>query len=227
MGEPTRVVGRRERRRTGRKELSRQDILDAAEHVFGLKGYHEASLQEIAERAEFSTSALYRFFDNKEALFIGVLARRGDDLMQGMRDLFALSCPPHQKLHQFVDYAISFYHQHPNYGRLFLRSSSTAAPNLESTVEAEGYHRLQEARTLLTQLFLEGQNCGEFVSGDPAVLARLFIGLITAYLAADSKIMGDDADMRDVHDGMPLEHFHVILDRTLALPSDAARENHH
>ena len=65
------------------------------------------------------------------------------------------------------------------------------------------------------------------MSGDPAVLARLFIGLITSYLAADSQIMGDDADMRDVHEGMPLEHFHVILDRTLALPSDAAREIHH
>ena len=87
------MVGQRERRRTGRKELSRQDILDAAEHVFGQKGYHEASLQEIAERAEFSTSALYRFFDNKEALFIGVLARRGDDFMLGMRELFALPSP--------------------------------------------------------------------------------------------------------------------------------------
>jgi AcrR family transcriptional regulator len=218
MGEPIRLAGQKERRRNGRKELSRQDILDAAEHVFGLKGYHEASLQEIAERAEFSTSALYRFFDNKEMLFIEVLARRGDDLMQGMRQLFTLSCTPRQKLHQFVDYAISFYHQHPNYGRLFLRSSSTAAPNLECTVEAEGYHRLLEARTLLTQLFLEGQRCGEFVSGDPAVLARLFIGLITAYLAADLEIMRDDADVRDVHVGMPLEHFHSILDHTFALP---------
>lgn len=216
MGEPTREASQRERRRTGRKELSRQDILDAAEEVFGLKGYHEASLQEIAERAEFSTSALYRFFENKEALFIGVLARRGDDFMQGMRTCFALHCPPRQKLHQFVDYAISFYHQHPNYGRLFLRSSSTAAPNLESTVEAEGYHRLQEARTLLAQLFLEGR--GEFVPGDPAVLARLFIGLITAYLAADPLIMRDDADVRDVHEGLLLEQFHTILDRTFALP---------
>ncbi|HEV2173872.1 MAG TPA: helix-turn-helix domain-containing protein [Nitrospira sp.] len=72
MEEPTKIAGQKERRRNGRKELSRQDILDAAEHVFGLKGYHEASLQEIAERAEFSTSALYRFFDNKEALFLSI-----------------------------------------------------------------------------------------------------------------------------------------------------------
>lgn len=113
MGEPAWVASQRERRRNGLKELSRQDILDAAEYVFGLKGYHEASLQEIAERAEFSTSALYRFFDNREALFIGVLARRGDDFMQGMRGLFALSCPPRQKLHQFVDYAISLTTQSP------------------------------------------------------------------------------------------------------------------
>lgn len=123
MGEPTRMAGQKERRRNGRKELGQQDILDAAEYVFGLKGYHEASLHEIAQRAEFSTSALYHFFDNKEALFIGVLARRGDDLMQGMRELFALNCPPRQKLHQFVDYAISFYRQHPNYATCFLENS--------------------------------------------------------------------------------------------------------
>jgi AcrR family transcriptional regulator len=218
MGEPGKVAGQRERRRTGRKELSRQDILDAAEYVFGLKGYHEASLQEIAERAEFSTSALYRFFDNKEALFIGVLARRGDDFMQEMRELFSLDFPPRQKLHQFVDLVISFYHQHPSYGRLFLRSSSTAAPNLESTVEAEGYHRLQEARILLSQLFLDGQRCKEFVGGDPAVLARLFIGLITAYLAADPEIMGDDADVREVHEGMPLERLRAIVEHIFATP---------
>jgi AcrR family transcriptional regulator len=218
MDESGKITGQRERRRTGRKELSRQDILDAAEHVFGLKGYHEASLQEIAERAEFSTSALYRFFDNKDALFIGVLARRGDDFMQEMRKLFSFDFPPRQKLDQFVDLVISFYHQHPNYGRLFLHSSSTAAPNLESTIEAEGYHRLQEARLLLSQLFLEGQRCKEFVGGDPAVLARLFIGLITAYLAADPEIMGDDADVRDVHEGMPLERFRAMVDHTFALP---------
>lgn len=47
MGEPIRVAGQRERRRNGRKELSRQDILDAAEHVFGLKGYHV----ELSHRA--------------------------------------------------------------------------------------------------------------------------------------------------------------------------------
>ena len=212
MAEPIKTTGRRERRRNGRQEISKQDILDAAEQVFGLKGYHEATIQEIAEQAEFSTSALYRFFESKEALFIGVLARRGDDLVQGLRERCALDGLPHWKLHEIVDYCISFYRQHPNYGRLFLRSSSTAAPNLESTVEAEGYARLQESRALLTQLFLEGQKSGEFVHGDPAVLARLFIGLITAYLAADPKIMGDDADVRDVHEGIPLEQLHDILE---------------
>ena len=77
---------------------------------------------------------------------------------------------------------------------------------------------MQEARILLAQLFLEGQHCKEFVDGDPAVLARLFIGLITAYLAADPEIMGDDIDVLDVHEGMSLEQFCTILDHTFSLP---------
>jgi hypothetical protein len=56
MQEPTKGAGQKEQRHHGRKELGRQDILSTAEHVFGLQGFHEASLQAIAERAAFSTA---------------------------------------------------------------------------------------------------------------------------------------------------------------------------
>jgi AcrR family transcriptional regulator len=86
MQEPTKGADQKAQSHHGRKELSRQDLLSTAEHVFGLQGFHEDSLQAIAVRATFSTGALYRFFDHQEALFTGVLARRGDDLLQGLRE---------------------------------------------------------------------------------------------------------------------------------------------
>lgn len=48
---------RRAERRALRQDVSRTQVLDAAEEVFGQKGFHEATLKEVAELAEFSTDA--------------------------------------------------------------------------------------------------------------------------------------------------------------------------
>ena len=50
-------------------------ILDAAQHVFLEKGYHSASIDEIAEIAPASKPTIYSYFHGKEALFAAVVAR--------------------------------------------------------------------------------------------------------------------------------------------------------
>lgn len=44
-------------------------VLDAAFEVFTEKGFHVATVDEIAERAGVGKGTLYRYFSNKEALF--------------------------------------------------------------------------------------------------------------------------------------------------------------
>jgi len=47
----------------------RQAIVDAAGQVFSERGYHAASMEEIAARVGITAAALYRHFPNKYALF--------------------------------------------------------------------------------------------------------------------------------------------------------------
>jgi AcrR family transcriptional regulator len=55
------------------KRLTRQRLLDAARTVFARRGYHGASVEEIAAEAGFSTGALYSNFDGKEDLFLALM----------------------------------------------------------------------------------------------------------------------------------------------------------
>ncbi|MEY2448468.1 MAG: hypothetical protein QOH79_1944, partial [Acidimicrobiaceae bacterium] len=55
----------REERRLRQQEVGRTQLLDAAEEVFGQKGFHDATLKEVAELAEFSVGSVYSFFENK------------------------------------------------------------------------------------------------------------------------------------------------------------------
>ncbi len=60
-------------------DKSRQnEILDAAAIVFANNGYHGANIPEICSQAGVSVGALYKYFNNKEAVFIAILKRMGD-----------------------------------------------------------------------------------------------------------------------------------------------------
>ncbi len=54
-------------------EANRRAVLDAARHQFEQHGYHGASLDEIAEAADFSKGAVYSRFASKDDLFLAVL----------------------------------------------------------------------------------------------------------------------------------------------------------
>lgn len=55
-----------------RKAETRVDLIAAATEVFVERGYHAASLQQVAQRAGFTTGAIYGHFRNKDELFLAV-----------------------------------------------------------------------------------------------------------------------------------------------------------
>jgi TetR/AcrR family transcriptional regulator len=198
----------REHRRRQRHELGREHVLDAAEAVFARKGFHDATVKEIAARAEFSVGAVYGFFENKDDLFRHIYLRRGAQFMQGMRDVLATTAPARQQLHDLAEFQVRFFREHPNFGRLFLRSPGVhlADANAVDAVIAENY---TEAMTLQAKLFRAGQDTGELRDGDPEVLAMLFSGLVSAYQATDPTVV-DDAP--EGSERMPLSELHDMLD---------------
>ena len=64
---------------TERKELEknirREDILNAAEKVFFLKGYELSTMDEVAKIAEYSKKTLYSYFQSKEQLLQAIIFR--------------------------------------------------------------------------------------------------------------------------------------------------------
>src|SRR5437588_6718205 len=69
-----------------RRELTRTTLIDAAADVFAKRGFHAASLEEIAETAGFTRGAIYKNFENKEELFYAVIERRIDDQLTRFRE---------------------------------------------------------------------------------------------------------------------------------------------
>lgn len=204
------TASRREQRRQQHQTLSRAQLLDAAEEVFGRKGFHETTLKEVAELAEFSVGSVYSFFENKDDLFRQIFVRRGEEFMTGMRAILTEEGSPLEQLHMLVDFEIGFFRRHPHFGRLYLRHSSATMPSNERQVDAAVSSNYEESMALQADLFERGQALRVFRAGDPEVLGRLFSGLMSAYQALDPAVVSDDA--RHV-ERLPLTQLHELVER--------------
>jgi TetR/AcrR family fatty acid metabolism transcriptional regulator len=80
-------------------EARRNQILDAATEMFAEQGFHQSTTKDIARRAGIAEGTIYNYFESKDDLLIGMMARLteletlGDELTEALqgdvRDFFA------------------------------------------------------------------------------------------------------------------------------------------
>jgi AcrR family transcriptional regulator len=80
------TVNKRNRREV-KQEQTRARLLEAAAAVFARRGYHVATLEEVAAEAGFTKGAVYSNFESKEALFLALV---DDELAKRVQEIGAV-----------------------------------------------------------------------------------------------------------------------------------------
>ena len=95
---------------TPKGRATRQKLLNAAGHEFGLRGYQGARIADIVKRAKISHGLFYRHFPDKDAILFAVLDRLNADLRRtsargaGEDDALTLERLEQRNIHFFEDY---------------------------------------------------------------------------------------------------------------------------
>ena len=74
-----------------RKQAVYRQILDSAMEEFDEKGYSDASIRTIAQRAQTSVGNVYRYFRNKEELYVSCLMPVLDECIDWTAQVFDIS----------------------------------------------------------------------------------------------------------------------------------------
>jgi AcrR family transcriptional regulator len=86
-----------------RRQQTREHLLAAAAQVFAERGFHGASLDEVATVAGFTKGAVYSNFKNKEDLFLALFRARYEAETEALRaTLDASEVPSQSRLSDFV-----------------------------------------------------------------------------------------------------------------------------
>lgn len=129
---PGKLLSRRERD----KLLRQADILRAAEHVFALKGYYEATMQDIAKEAQYATGTAYLYFKDKDALYLSLVEHKYKDLLSILREETAKVKTAREKLEIFIYENLSFFERNQNFFRIFVSER-----NKSHTIKVNKLHK--------------------------------------------------------------------------------------
>jgi TetR/AcrR family transcriptional regulator len=162
--------------------LRQEIIFTAAEAVLAARGFHGASVDEIARRAEVSVGTLYNLFGSKESLYTALLERRMEDLRGCLRQHGAAAATGIEKLHAVVDAIFAYCAEHERGFRVYV----TASHGLEWNVLPQFGQRVFDCMqaflddvTALCRLAVRERSLPQL---EPKLLAMSLLGTIDTFV---------------------------------------------
>lgn len=138
-------------------KITKNKILISAEKIFAEKGYHGASVNEIAADADVNKRMIYVYFGNKETLYITVLKIVFDRLAQIDKKI-STAIPPEQAIEDFIFVYFKFLSENENFVRLFMWENLNKAELIKLSVESIK----RDSDLLLKQIIQNGIESGIF-----------------------------------------------------------------
>jgi TetR/AcrR family fatty acid metabolism transcriptional regulator len=144
-------------------------MLDAAAQLFGRRRFHEVRMEDIAAEAEVGKGTLYRYFADKEELYLALLSRAARQYMDLIDAETAKASGTRKRLRGLVAAGLSFFDKQPHLGPLIQRAEVTHS---DSPWQPAREAFLSHVITILD----EAREDGEMTVADPAMAALMLLG---------------------------------------------------
>jgi len=169
-------------RRERVKLANRQAILSAAEEIFAEKGFYAATVDEIAERAEFSKGALYTYFKNKEDIFLSLVIDKVDR-QNAMNKGMESDLTPVERIGHLIDAHLKFFEKNKEYFQIIASERTRFRAGTHNKLRRELMKRFQIYLKDVEGVMKAAVDNGDLRSIAPDYLATALIGLINSFTA--------------------------------------------
>ncbi len=149
-----------------------EKILDAAARLFGMRRFHEVRMDDIAEEAGVGKGTLYRYFQDKEELYLALLHRASEQFYAEVRTAVAARSGSRARLEALVETIVHYFDQHPHLLDLIQRAEVTRTAGVPFPWKETREHMVH----LTEQVFAEAAAKGEFQVPDAHLTTLLLLG---------------------------------------------------
>ncbi len=148
-------------------------IFAEAVRIFREKGYHAASMQNIADAVGLQKGSLYHYISSKEELLFKIFARSTGALTQELEAIIASEDTPRDKLHRAIEAHLTALCEQLDIYTVYLSERRVLSGRTHSKVRAEGERHAR----LLEQIIKQGITAKDFRAVDSKMTAHAILGM--------------------------------------------------
>ncbi|MCF8054639.1 MAG: TetR/AcrR family transcriptional regulator [Deltaproteobacteria bacterium] len=143
----------------------RAEILAHAEKIFAAKGFHKATMAEIASSAGFATGSLYQLFDNKEDLFATVILELTDAALERLTNAVGKQTTASAQITAFITELFSVTQKNTNLLTILMRGDVVVASRVSHRIRLDLIEKTERQIAIAEDILQRGVSDGEFMSG--------------------------------------------------------------
>lgn len=152
------------------KTTSQADkMLNAAARLFGTQRFHEVRMEDIAAEAQVGKGTLYRYFTDKEELYLALVTRASQQILERLHEDLEQTDGPIDRLKTIVAGIVSFFDEQPHLLDLIQRTEVMRGPSFPWQKTRD------EVLHMVLDIFKEAKEQGEFSVRDPELAALMLL----------------------------------------------------
>ena len=152
--------------------MTREDILEAAAQVFRQKGFHGASMSDIAEAVSLQKASLYHHVTSKQEILLELLDRALQLLFEQISSISNQKLPADRKLRLMIHQYLRILVDHIDLATVLLFEHRS----LDRRQRARHVPNRDKFELLWKDVLAEGVQAKLFRCENPALTARALLG---------------------------------------------------
>jgi TetR/AcrR family fatty acid metabolism transcriptional regulator len=152
--------------------LQADKMLDAAGRLFGAHRFHEVRMEDIAAEAGVGKGTLYRYFHDKEELYLALLERSSRQMMSRLCEETSKAEGGRERLVALVAAILDFFDTHPHLLDLIQRAEVLRDPRHPFPWQKAR----DEVLHLVLDLFEDARRRGDFRVEEPELMVMMLLG---------------------------------------------------
>ncbi|MCR0985674.1 TetR/AcrR family transcriptional regulator [Roseomonas populi] len=155
-------------------ETKRRALVREAARAFGRRGFHNTSLEEIAEALGVTKPALYRYVRTKHEILYEAKTIAFDAGAEARKAAFAASEDPLERLRLYIVNYIDLVTSELGSYAVLAEPVTSLPPEYADPIRA----RMREADRALRDMVQAAMDAGSIAPGDPKLVVAFFMGAI-------------------------------------------------
>jgi TetR/AcrR family transcriptional regulator, cholesterol catabolism regulator len=154
--------------------MTRDDILEAAAQVFRQKGFHGASMADIAEAVNLQKASLYHHVSSKQEILFELLDRALELLLERISPIASMDLPADERLCRMIREYLQILAENTDLSAVLLFEHRS----LEGRQHARHVPNRDKFENLWRDVLRDGVRTRQFVCDDIPLSTRAILGIL-------------------------------------------------